>query len=336
MEGVLAAKRVSAYTNGRETATTVQPSALTPIKDATMFNAGFDWETTPGLHKHIQDLVGTTIRGNPVLQQGANVPGTVRWQLDAGREIVVGADGQITFGFFDGKHTYGIANQLEGKGYTPFTEAQKAAARIAIHNWDDLIAPDFVEVDYNAKNAKQWAQNSIDILLANTTTGPAQAWAYYPNQGRQYDRASSDVWIADPRYNTSNAQLDPGFYGLQTLNHELGHTLGLSHPGSYNFSDDNDGDGVPDPITYDGDAQYFQDSHQFTIMSYFDAYETGGASIDWNLMRFGLLNGLQADRLLIIVACNRAARAHQNKAAARLRLRNPRIGESAPARFELR
>ena len=23
-----------------------------------------------------------------------------------------------------------------------------------------------------------------------------------------------DVWIADPRFNTSNAQLDPGFYGL--------------------------------------------------------------------------------------------------------------------------
>jgi Ca2+-binding RTX toxin-like protein len=96
----------------------------------------------------------------------------------------------------------------------------------------------------------------------------------------------SDVFVATPSVNSSNGQLDPGFYGLQTLNHELGHTLGLSHPGNYNFGDDQDGDGVPDPITYEGDAFYYQDSHQYTIMSYFDSYETGNDQIDWNLMRF--------------------------------------------------
>jgi Ca2+-binding RTX toxin-like protein len=95
-----------------------------------------------------------------------------------------------------------------------------------------------------------------------------------------------DVWIADPAYNSSNGQLEPGQYGLLTLNHELGHSIGLSHPGSYDFGDDNDGDGQPDPISYTGDAQYFQDSMQFTIMSYFDSYETGAQPIDWNLMRF--------------------------------------------------
>ena len=31
----------------------------------------------------------------------------------------------------------------EGKGYTAFTEAQKAAARIAINNWDEIIAPEY-------------------------------------------------------------------------------------------------------------------------------------------------------------------------------------------------
>ena len=34
----------------------------------------------------------------------------------------------------------------EGRGYTTFTEAQKAAARVAIANWDDLIDATFVEV----------------------------------------------------------------------------------------------------------------------------------------------------------------------------------------------
>jgi hypothetical protein len=138
--------------------------------------------------------------------------------------------------------------------------------------------------------ASVYGKNSGDIVLANTFTGPAQAEAYYPGLtpyfGPKYQRVEGDVWIADPRINSSNAAFLPGQYGLQTLNHELGHSLGLSHPGAYNFGDDDDGDGVADPINYTGDAFYFQDSHQFTIMSYFDAYETGGSSIDWNIMRF--------------------------------------------------
>jgi serralysin len=73
---------------------------------------------------------------------------------------------------------------------------------------------------------------------------------------------------------------------LTTQIHELGHSLGLSHPGDYNFGDDNDGDGVADPITYVGDAFYYQDNRQYTIMSYFDSYDVGSNNIDWNLMRF--------------------------------------------------
>ena len=267
---------------------------LTPLTDAATFNASFNWETSSGLPTHIQSLVSdylnneTLIRDKPVLPEGANVPGTVSWQLDAGVAIDPGADNIITWGFFDGKHYTGVNNSPflgEGQGYAPFSAAQKAAARVAIQNWDDLIAPTFQEQPFGP-GVKTWAQNSTDILLANTTTGPAQAWAYYPGSNHQYERLSSDVWIADPRVNGSNGQLDPGFYGLQTLNHELGHTLGLSHPGNYNFGDDSDGDGIPDPINYSTDAEYFQDSNQFSIMSYFDSFETGAQNVDWNVMRF--------------------------------------------------
>jgi hypothetical protein len=256
-----------------------------PLEDAAKFQSTFNWSTTSGLSTHIRDLVGTTVRGNPVLPHGANVPGTVTWQIDSGWTLNVGSDGIITYGFFDGKHAVGLNNNPnfgEGKGYSPFTEAQKAAAKIAIANWDELIAPDFVEV----KGPGASEVSKTDILLANTTTGPAQAWAYYGGYDRQYKNVSGDVWIADPRVNGSNNQFLPGQYGLQTLNHELGHSLGLSHPGTYNFSDDVDGIPGPDPITYEGDAQYFQDSHQFSIMSYFDSYETGAQNIDWNVMRF--------------------------------------------------
>lgn len=275
--------------------TTVDSVALSgDIIEARDFNLAWDHDphtTTAG----VPDLAtaGEVLRGKTVYgltgDWDPTRPGdnNVRTQLDSGTYLSSASDGVITFGFFDAQHAVGINNNPhsgEGKGYTPFSEAQKAAARIAVANWDDLIKADFQEVTMS-KGASDWAKNSADIWLANTSTGPAQAWAYYPDQGQPYGRASSDVWVADPRYNSSNADLRSGQYGLQTLNHELGHSLGLSHPGEYNFGDDNDGDGQPDPITYEGDAFYFQDSHQYTIMSYFDSYETGNNVVDWNLMR---------------------------------------------------
>ena len=262
---------------------TVSAVSLEPLTSAAQFNHDFSWSTTSGLQTLVSDLIGTNVRDNPVLPHGANVDGTVRWQIDAGVAITP-TKGVITFSFLDSAHATGIYNNpnqgfTEQFGYSSFSAAQRVAGRTAIQNWDDLIAPTFKEVN---------GSGGADIVMANTTTGPAQAWAYYPyNYGQSnLNHLMSDAWIASPRVNGSNAQLEPGQYGLQTLNHELGHTLGLSHPGAYNFGDDLDNDGQPDPITYDGDAFYFQDSNQFTIMSYFDSYETGAQNIDWNVMRF--------------------------------------------------
>jgi Ca2+-binding RTX toxin-like protein len=262
------------------------------ISDARDFNVIFP---EPGTGDGLPDLAdpGETIRGKPVYgltgDWDATRPGVnnVRSQLDSGAKQDT-SDGVITYGFWDTNHAVGQNNhpaQGEGRGYSEFTDAQKEAARIAVGTWDDLISARFVEVE-QGPGASGYGRQTTDIMMGNTYTGPAQAWAYYPGYEHQYARVSGDVWIADPRFNGSNAQLDPGFYGVQTLNHELGHSLGLSHPGNYDFGDDNDGDGEPDPITYEGDAFYFQDSHQYTIMSYFDSYETGNDQIDWNLMRF--------------------------------------------------
>jgi serralysin len=256
---------------------TVSAPSLAPLASAGAFNASFDWETGSGLPTHVTDLIGQTVRGNLVLPHGSNQPGTVAWQIDAGVAITP-TKGVITFAFLDSSHATGIYNNphqgfSEPGGYSPFSAAQRVAGRTAINNWDDLIAPTFKEVN---------GSGGADIVMANTTTGPAQAWAYYPYDFGQsnYKHLMSDAWIATPSVNGSNGQLLPGQYGLQTLNHELGHTLGLSHPGAYNFGS---GTGA---ITYDTDAEYFQDSNQFSIMSYFDSYETGAQNIDWNVMRF--------------------------------------------------
>lgn len=208
----------------------------------------------------LDDYVGFFYRGKPIL----DLDGVIG-QIDRGTRIKA-ASGKITYGFLHTPGTVGIYNNpnqgfLEPSGYEPFSAAQKDAARLSMALWDDLVPQQMVEM--NGLGA--------DLLFANTTSGPAQAWAYYPGQGL---KIYSDVWIHTPASNWSNNWLNFNGYGLTTIIHEAGHSLGLSHPGAYNFRP-----GLP--LSYVNNAEYAQDSEQYSIMSYWPAEETGAFIVDW-------------------------------------------------------
>ena len=159
----------------------------------------------------------------------------------------------ITYSFY--RSNPGTVNfPDEGRGFSIFSAAQANAARQALALWSSVANIRFVEVP-NVANA--------NIKFGNTTTGPAQAWAYMPSFS--YVQGGS-VWI-NPNQ-PSNRTLNPGQYGYLTLVHEIGHALGLDHPGDYNYT-------PGQTFSYATQAEYLQDSWQYTVMSYFSETNTG-------------------------------------------------------------
>ena len=230
-------------------------------------------------------LGGDSFRGLPILTLDEVVG-----QLDSGFRLPGVDDGVITYTFFNGQNGYGwlAAGHFPGRfrdengdkydirggeGMTRFGPDQEAAARFAVEMWDDLIAAQFVEVQGHGSG-------NADIVFANTLEA-GQAFAYYPGEiPGWWDAYRADVFVQDPSTNWTNAWFTNGGYGNTTLVHEIGHSMGLSHPGNYNGF-----------ATYVPDAEYAQDSLQYTIMSYFGAEETdwytsGRTLVDWTTLYF--------------------------------------------------
>lgn len=157
----------------------------------------------------------------------------------------------------------------DAESFSRFNAAQIAATEKALLSWSDVANITFSRVGNGTSGEAAYSDNAAMLFsnYAPTDDADGAAFAYYPGS-RSASSLSGDVWVnSSLSYNTNPVLWN---YGVKTLVHEIGHAIGLSHPGDYDASD-------TDAPTYASDAAYFEDSYQYTVMSYFSGGNTGAS-----------------------------------------------------------
>jgi hypothetical protein len=134
----------------------------------------------------------------------------------------------------------------DATGYRPMTDRQKQAVRDALATWAAVADITFVELSGSQRGNLEFGTND------QRNEGSA-AYAYLP------DDSGSNVALFLNHQASSSTRQDLGSYGFAVLVHELGHNLGLKHPGNYDAS----GQEAAGPF-----LDWLVDNRDYTQMSY--------------------------------------------------------------------
>jgi Ca2+-binding RTX toxin-like protein len=164
-------------------------------------------------------------------------------------------------------YSLGVAPTLGGATESPglanMSAVQKASAQLAFQLWDDLVPFSIVQNSSPSADITlnySWTTKVRTDGVHGTYTTPTLAAASNGDEGI----GNANIWLAENWPELGNEGFEPGGFGMMTMEHEIGHALGLSHPGTYDASKGVGGFANTDT--------YATDNRQYTIMSYFGYY----------------------------------------------------------------
>lgn len=135
-------------------------------------------------------------------------------------------------------------------GLTQMTSTQRAGTLVALASWEAVANITFSQVQERASGS------GGQLRFAENNQGDVSA-AYTSSYNNSTNLLKSYVFLN--AMSSSNSNFKSGSYGLNTLVHEIGHALGLKHPGNYNA-----GGGGEDPPYLPRTT----DTLDYTVMSY--------------------------------------------------------------------
>lgn len=151
--------------------------------------------------------------------------------------------------------------------FSAFSAAQRAAETRNMQLVSDVANLSFVEVPDNGQPGGP-ANKRIGFYNVNSSNVPY--WGAAKDYSVQSEtEPNGEIYGVNQAVNLWRANQQGG-WGIgesnpRKLMHELLHTVGLDHPGPYNG----------DSADYESQALFYQDSHQYTVMSYWLASVTG-------------------------------------------------------------
>jgi serralysin len=173
-----------------------------------------------------------------------NPGGWAKWQPD-----------NIAYAINSSAPTNGTSRPIESFGLISMNSDQVKYARLAFELWDDLID---VSLSYSGLPSSDITLNYSWITGNNTYTIPF---------GSEHTIVAKQIWVSSLW--TVSKDVSIGTFGFSCIMlHEIGHSVGLSHPGLYDASNGKN-------PTYEHDASGFRDTFQYTVMSYFGEYTPG-------------------------------------------------------------
>ncbi|MFS2002607.1 DUF4214 domain-containing protein [Duganella sp. CT11-25] len=166
------------------------------------------------------------------------------WNSTAGKPVV------LTYSFLTAAPTDYAAKDVSG--FAAMNAAQAAGVKAALASWSAVANITFVPVASGGQ-----------IEFGTSDQGhDSGAFSYRP------DGHGSTLYVLSNNTLNVNFDMTAGNYGLSTLIHEVGHTLGFKHPGDY-------GAGTGTTVGPFLPADY--ENRDYSIMSYND-----GAGFEWS------------------------------------------------------